>query len=230
MNKIEIKKGDWFKCILDYEMDNGEIDYIEGKYYKSDRDRHITDESGDINHLMEGGPDLYYHFKKLFTIQDLRDGKCAVYNDGELIQLKLILGSIFNDDVTSGTFKYYYKDYGEPWNCSDFTKLPTQSVYDFLPQIENNEEFPKVGVTDKPIRFSEFPVKLRPSYKDNVEPNHYGGKENPLEAIKIIQHYNLSFELGNVLKYIIRHDKKGASLQDLEKAKKYLEFEISKYN
>lgn len=229
---MEIKKGDWFKCIKDVVMSDGDVEYINGEYYKSEFNGCITNKSG--NHHHSWGNELTnngkQYFQKLFTLQDLRDGKCAVYNDGELIQLKLILGSIFNDDVTSGTFKYYYKDYGEPWNCSDFTKLPTQSVYDFLPQIENNEEFPKVGVTDKPTRFSEFPVKPRPPYKDNVEPNHYGGKENPLEAIKIIQHYNLSFELGNVLKYIIRHDKKGASLQDLEKAKKYLEFEISKYN
>lgn len=71
--------------------------------------------------------------------------------------------------------------------------------------------------------------KLTP-FPNPVEPNHYGGSDNPFEAIKIIQHYNLSFELGNVLKYILRHDKKGMPLQDLEKAKKYLEYEISKYN
>lgn len=71
--------------------------------------------------------------------------------------------------------------------------------------------------------------KLTP-FPNPIEPNHYGGSDNPFEAIKIIQHYNLSFELGNVLKYILRHDKKGMPLEDLKKAQKYLEFEISKYN
>ena len=40
-------------------------------------------------------------------------------------------------------------------------------------------------------------------------PKHYGGEDNPLEVIKIINHYNLNFELANVLKYVLRADKKG---------------------
>ena len=40
-------------------------------------------------------------------------------------------------------------------------------------------------------------------------PKHYGGEDNPLEVIKIINHYGLNFELGNVLKYVLRADKKG---------------------
>lgn len=56
---------------------------------------------------------------------------------------------------------------------------------------------------------------------------HYGGKENPFEAIKIINHYDLNFSLGNVIKYILRQ--KGTKLEDLKKAKYYLENEIAKH-
>jgi len=59
-------------------------------------------------------------------------------------------------------------------------------------------------------------------------PSHYGGKDNPFEAIKVIEAYNLNFNLGNTIKYILRADKKGNKKQDLEKAVWYLQREINK--
>jgi hypothetical protein len=59
-------------------------------------------------------------------------------------------------------------------------------------------------------------------------PKHYGGKDNPLEVINIINHYKLNFELGNLIKYVLRADNKGNRKQDLQKALWYLEYEINK--
>jgi hypothetical protein len=59
-------------------------------------------------------------------------------------------------------------------------------------------------------------------------PQHYGG-DNTYEAIKVIEHYNLDFHLGNVLKYILRADKKGNELEDLKKAQWYLNRKIEHY-
>jgi hypothetical protein len=59
-------------------------------------------------------------------------------------------------------------------------------------------------------------------------PKHYGGEDNPMEVIKIINHYNLNFELANVIKYVLRADKKGNRKQDLQKALWYLQHEINK--
>ena len=59
-------------------------------------------------------------------------------------------------------------------------------------------------------------------------PQHYGGKDNPYEAIKVIEAWNLGFCLGNTVKYIARAGKKDATLQELEKAKRYLDREIEK--
>ena len=59
-------------------------------------------------------------------------------------------------------------------------------------------------------------------------PPHYGGGDDPYEAIKVIHAWNLGFDLGNVLKYIRRADLKGTPIQDLEKAKFYLEDEIKR--
>lgn len=35
-------------------------------------------------------------------------------------------------------------------------------------------------------------------------PQHYGGKDNPFEAIKVIEAWDLDFCLGNAVKYISR--------------------------
>lgn len=59
-------------------------------------------------------------------------------------------------------------------------------------------------------------------------PQHYGGKDNPYEAIKVIEAWNLGFCLGNTVKYIARAGKKDVTLQELEKAKWYLDREIEK--
>lgn len=58
-------------------------------------------------------------------------------------------------------------------------------------------------------------------------PAHYGGGDNPYEAIKVIEAWSLNFHLGNTVKYIARAEYKGASIQDLEKARWYLEREIA---
>jgi hypothetical protein len=39
-------------------------------------------------------------------------------------------------------------------------------------------------------------------------PAHYGGEDNPYEAIKVVEAWGLDFHLGNVVKYISRAGKK----------------------
>jgi hypothetical protein len=61
-------------------------------------------------------------------------------------------------------------------------------------------------------------------------PAHYGGKNNVYEAIKVINAWGLNFNLGNTVKYISRAGIKdpGKLIEDLEKAKFYLEYEIDR--
>lgn len=58
-------------------------------------------------------------------------------------------------------------------------------------------------------------------------PAHYceGRKYEPW---KVISDWGLNFNLGSVVKYISRAGRKRNALEDLEKAKQYLEFEIEK--
>jgi len=63
---------------------------------------------------------------------------------------------------------------------------------------------------------------------DNVNsPAHY--KVGGIETIDFIEAKKLNYNLGNVVKYITRADHKANRLEDLQKAKWYLEREISNY-
>jgi hypothetical protein len=67
------------------------------------------------------------------------------------------------------------------------------------------------------------------SDKDN---NYYGGENNTYEAIKVILAHDLGFCLGNVVKYVLRAGKKNkhTEIQDLEKAKNYIDYRIQELN
>jgi hypothetical protein len=58
-------------------------------------------------------------------------------------------------------------------------------------------------------------------------PQHYWGENNQYEAIKVIEAWELDFCLGNTVKYISRAGKKDNIVQDLKKAKWYLERKIA---
>ena len=63
----------------------------------------------------------------------------------------------------------------------------------------------------------------------NVDhPAHYGGAENVYEAIRVIEAWGLGFCLGNAIKYICRAPHKGSELEDLRKARWYLDREIGR--
>jgi hypothetical protein len=63
-----------------------------------------------------------------------------------------------------------------------------------------------------------------------IRPKYYGGVDNPYEAIKVIEAWELNFSLGNTVKYISRAGKKNRKkhLEDLQKASTYLQFEIDR--
>ena len=58
-------------------------------------------------------------------------------------------------------------------------------------------------------------------------PAHY--KVGGIETIDFIEAKQLSYHLGNVVKYITRADHKGNTMEDLLKARWYLNREIAKH-
>lgn len=59
---------------------------------------------------------------------------------------------------------------------------------------------------------------------DPINPPHYTDHPSGVECIQITEH--MGFNLGNALKYIWRCDLKHDAVEDLKKAKWYLEREI----
>ncbi len=75
-------------------------------------------------------------------------------------------------------------------------------------------------------------IKDRPKYRlasafDDLvnHPPHY--KAGGVETIDFIEAKDLNYRLGNVVKYITRAEKKGNPIEDLKKARWYLDREIS---
>lgn len=75
-------------------------------------------------------------------------------------------------------------------------------------------------------------AKNKVEFSEQVfHPKHYGGEDSVYEAIKVIEAWDLGFNLGNVVKYIARLGKKDPNKksEDLNKALWYLKREIERY-
>jgi hypothetical protein len=79
------------------------------------------------------------------------------------------------------------------------------------------------GMTDRDIE--EIVADVEQSDAINHPPHYNTGG---IEVIDFIEAKSLSYHLGNVIKYIARADHKGDRLENLKKAKWYLEREIAK--
>jgi hypothetical protein len=58
------------------------------------------------------------------------------------------------------------------------------------------------------------------------KPPHYTGHDSGVDCIQIAEHFN--FCLGNAIKYIWRADLKGNAVEDLKKARFYIDREIER--
>ncbi len=112
-------------------------------------------------------------------------------------------------------------------------KKETNNPLDEIRKTSNKEWRDYIEWLEKKIPSSVWDSVCNNEKLDNMSekvnhPNHYGGKDNPYEAIKEIEAWELGFNLGNTVKYISRAGKKDEVIQELEKAKWYLEREINK--
>lgn len=57
-------------------------------------------------------------------------------------------------------------------------------------------------------------------------PPHYNAHPSGVECITITRH--MSFNVGNAVKYLWRADEKGAAIEDLKKARWYIDDEIKR--
>ncbi len=63
--RYTIKKGDRFKCIKTFKMEDGEKSYVRGKEYLSELGNCITDDQHDVYHNMAEIKEFFEYFKLL---------------------------------------------------------------------------------------------------------------------------------------------------------------------
>lgn len=101
-------------------------------------------------------------------------------------------------------------------------KMAVQYVY----KLRSDIKLDKALTMSKPSAM--FLTKSSPKtvVKDNVNhPSHY--KVGGIETIDFIEAKSLTYNLGNVVKYLTRADHKGNKIEDLKKAQWYLNREVS---
>ena len=84
-------------------------------------------------------------------------------------------------------------------------------------------------VDDKYVGFDREPefIHKPPLEKETVDhPDHYN---KGIEVIDYIDSWDFNFTVGNIIKYVSRHKHKAKPLEDLKKAKWYLDRLIKKY-
>lgn len=79
-------------------------------------------------------------------------------------------------------------------------------------------------------------LQAAPARTDKINPDHYKGNSTGIQAIDIIEIFELNFAKGNAIKYTLRAGRKAESgyeaiekeIEDLEKARWYLDREIKR--
>ena len=103
--------------------------------------------------------------------------------------------------------------------------MSVQSLYKYRSQINKIEAQEHHVARVKTMVAKELPITMIETDTVN-HPAHY--KVGGIETIDFIEAKGLGYHLGNVIKYVSRANHKGKLLEDLEKAKWYLDREIMK--
>lgn len=131
--------------------------------------------------------------------------------------------------------------------CKDCHSCKAKVVGDKLRYFCNATKEPFV-ITDIEHECTEYPEGrdevskaeidfVKEAYQATNHPSYYGGEDNTYEARKVIKAWGLNFNTGTVAKYLSRAGKKDlkgdmlkSTLEDLVKARNYLDFEIEELN
>jgi hypothetical protein len=91
-----------------------------------------------------------------------------------------------------------------------------------LPKYSKVPKKKEVAVEPVAQTIEETEVKVTPKKEDVINhPSHY--TRGKIEVIDFIEDQQLPYHLGNVIKYIARAGHKGDKLEDLKKARWYLD-------
>ena len=109
-----------------------------------------------------------------------------------------------------------------------------ECLYEYLSKEEDPCNVCRWKVKDRCLAFYGKLSYFEPKEEKNDDeidmvnhPQHY---QHGIEPIEFIESHNLNFNLGNAVKYIARAPYKGNEIEDLKKAKWYLEREINRHD
>jgi len=147
-----------------------------------------------------------------------RNNKCFTYD--EYIKLCEYVG--YDTGLTLQSFEtgsvVFDDGEADPWFYAWSIPVPISCEILFYEDI-----FPEDATLDT-TNNSETTVKQQ---SNNIAlKSHY--KKHKIEPIEIINEYNLNFNVGNIIKYVLRSPYKGTQLDDLIKARDYIDYEIKR--
>ena len=154
-------------------------------------------------------------FKTFYINNDNYDGYITISINDKIV-------------ISWGNINYFIKNSLEFLQSNFMKELKDNNVYteDIIEKIRD-EIFRIAELFDEKPELASKSSNVSSTLS---RPAHYGGEDNPFEAIKIIHHYNLNFNLGNIIKYTLRCGKKDEAIKELEKIKQYADFEIQRLN
>ena len=84
-------------------------------------------------------------------------------------------------------------------------------------------------IKDKDGKWSDGSLNTKIDYSKNKTPNYYIGKVYGYEARKVIEDFDLSYNIGTATTYLLRAKRKhSTSVECIQKAINHLEFELDK--
>lgn len=119
--------------------------------------------------------------------------------------------------------------YGQPLGDSPTPSraVPADTI-PLTPEMQSAIDGGKIAIDDRGFaRVLAKPFEhdfSEPEPDPVLHPEHYTQHPSGIQPIQITKHLN--FCLGNVVKYVLRADFKGSAVQDLRKARRYLDIEI----
>jgi hypothetical protein len=160
---------------------------------------------------------------KTMKFSDLEVGKLYVVgNDDDTKDCLIRCEEIFKDyayfKVVKGNDAYYegsLLNYGEKFISDERFKL--------LPLTKDD-----VHVSEMDMYCRDEYMAYRESKKEEERVNHPRHYNQGIEAIEYIESHHMDFNEGNVIKYLTRAKYKGTYLEDLKKARWYLNRLIDK--
>lgn len=106
---------------------------------------------------------------------------------------------------------------------------PPHKTFDSKSPVSFNEG-DSLSTDDNMLVDAEIPTTVGPLPEKSTDmvnhPPHYSANPSGVECIDVTEHMN--FNVGNAVKYLWRADVKGAPIEDLKKARWYVDREIAR--